>query len=126
MIGWFLVSGNEGEGEISNDAVNAAYRVITMIVFGITILASIVFHFGTYEKPKGEKFLYFTFHKLWKKMLQLAVLKGLAQGFIVTAPAMLMMKFFPVIFLTTFRQTSMIFQNNHSSLLLGGSSNDFQ
>ncbi len=94
MIGWFLMSGNEGEGEISNDAVNSGYRVITMIVFGITILASIVFHFGTYEKPKSEKFLYFTFHKLWKKMLQLAVLKGLAQGFIVTAPAMLMMKFF--------------------------------
>jgi YQGE family putative transporter len=94
MIGWFLMSGNEGKGEISNDAVNSGYRVITMIVFGITVLASIVFHFGKYEKPKSEKFLYFTFHKLWKKMLQLAVLKGLAQGFIVTAPAMLMMKFF--------------------------------
>ncbi len=92
MIGWFLISGNEGE--VSNDGVNSAYRVITMIVFAITILASIVFHFGKYEKPKSEKFLYFTFHKLWKKMLQLAVLKGLAQGFIVTAPAMLMMKFF--------------------------------
>ena len=94
MIGWFLMSGNVGEGEVANDGVNAAYRVITMIVFGITILASIVFHFGKYEKPKSEKFLYFKFHKLWQKMLQLAVLKGLAQGFIVTAPAMLMMKFF--------------------------------
>jgi YQGE family putative transporter len=94
MIGWFLMSGNEVEGEVSNDGVNSAYRVITMVVFAITILASIVFHFGKYEKPKSEKFLYFTFHKLWKKMLQLAVLKGLAQGFIVTAPAMLMMKFF--------------------------------
>lgn len=94
MIGWFLMSGNEGSGKVSNDGVNAAYRVITMIVFAITILASIVFHFGKYEKPKSEKFLHFTFHKLWNKMLQLAILKGLAQGFIVTAPAMLMMKFF--------------------------------
>jgi len=94
MIGWFLMSGNEGEGQVANDGVNSAYRVITMIVFGVTVLASIVFHFGKYEKPKSEKFLYFTFHKLWRKMLQLAVLKGLAQGFIVTAPAMLMMKFF--------------------------------
>jgi len=94
MIGWFLMSGNEGEAEVSNDGVNSAYRVITMVVFAITILASIVFHFGKYEKPKSEKFLYFKFHKLWNKMLQLAVLKGLAQGFIVTAPAMLMMKFF--------------------------------
>ena len=94
MIGWFLMSGNEGESQVSNDGVNSAYRVITMVVFAITILASIVFHFGEYEKPKSEKFLYLTFHKLWNKMLQLAVLKGLAQGFIVTAPAMLMMKFF--------------------------------
>ena len=94
MIGWFLMSGNEGESQVSNDGVNSAYRVITMIVFAITILASVVFHFGKYEKPKNEKFLYFKFHKLWNKMLQLAVLKGLAQGFIVTAPAMLMMKFF--------------------------------
>ncbi len=94
LIGWFLMSGNEGKAEVSNDGVNSAYRVITMVVFAITILASIVFHFGKYEKPKSEKFLYFKFHKLWNKMLQLAVLKGLAQGFIVTAPAMLMMKFF--------------------------------
>jgi YQGE family putative transporter len=94
MIGWFLMSGNEGEAEVSNDGVNSAYRVITMVVFAITILASVVFHFGKYDKPKSEKFLYFKFHKLWNKMLQLAVLKGLAQGFIVTAPAMLMMKFF--------------------------------
>lgn len=90
IIGWYLVSGNDS----SNESVNSGYRVVTGVVFIITIIASVVFHFGTYEKPKSEKFLYFKFHKLWKKMLQLSVLKGLAQGFIVTAPAMLMMKFF--------------------------------
>jgi YQGE family putative transporter len=90
IIGWYLVSGNG----TSNEEVNSGYRVVTVIVFIITLIASIVFHFGKYEKPKSEKFLYFKFHKLWKRMLQLALLKGLAQGFIVTAPAMLMMKFF--------------------------------
>lgn len=90
IIGWYLMTGN---GE-SNEGINSGYRVVTGVVFIITIVASIVFHFGTYEKPKSEKFLYFKFHKLWKKMIQLSVLKGLAQGFIVTAPAMLMMKFF--------------------------------
>ena len=94
LIGLYLMNGNEGGGKVANDGVNAAYKVITMIVFGITIIASIVFHFGKYEKPKSEKFLYFKFHKLWKKMIQMSILKGLAQGFIVTAPAMLMMKFF--------------------------------
>ncbi len=94
VIGWYLMSGNGDSGEVSNEAVNASYRVITGIVFIITIIASIVFHFGKYHKPKSEKFMYFKFHKLWKKMIQLSILKGLAQGFIVTAPAMLMMKFF--------------------------------
>jgi YQGE family putative transporter len=90
IIGWYLISGN---GD-SNEGINVGYRVVTVVVFIITIVASIVFHFGKYEKPKSEKFLYFKFHKLWKKMLEMAFLKGISQGFIVTAPAMLMMKFF--------------------------------
>ncbi|MEE9363689.1 MAG: MFS transporter [Cellulophaga sp.] len=90
MIGWYLVSDENATTEV----INAGYRVVTAVVFVITIIASIVFHFGKYEKPKSEKFLYFKFHSLWKKMMQLAILKGLAQGFIVTAPAMLVMKFF--------------------------------
>jgi YQGE family putative transporter len=91
IIGWYLMNGNDST---SNESVNSGYRVVTGVVFIFTILASIVFHFGNYDKPRNEKFLYFKFHKLWTKMLQMAVLKGLAQGFIVTAPAMLMMKFF--------------------------------
>lgn len=94
LIGWYLMKGSNDIGVDSNDAVNSGYKVITAIVFIITIIASIVFHFGKYKKPKSEKFLYFKFHKLWRRMIQLSVLKGLAQGFIVTAPAMLMMKFF--------------------------------
>ena len=90
VIGWYLMTGDGS----TNEGVNERYKVVTMVVFAITIIASIIFHFGKYEKPKNERFLYFKFHKLWKKMLQMAVLKGLAQGFIVTAPAMLMMKFF--------------------------------
>jgi YQGE family putative transporter len=91
IIGWYLMNGTDAT---TNDSVNAGYRVVTGVVFIFTILASIVFHFGDYEKPRNEKFIYFKFHKLWRKMLQMAILKGLAQGFIVTAPAMLMMKFF--------------------------------
>lgn len=94
LIGWYLMSGHSAVDLDSNEAINSSYRVITAVVFVITIIASIVFHFGTYEKPKSERFLYFKFHKLWKRMIHLSILKGLAQGFIVTAPAMLMMKFF--------------------------------
>ena len=90
VIGWYLMTGNGS----SNEGVNSGYKVVTAAVFVFTIIASIIFHFGKYEKPRSEKFLYFKFHKLWNKMLQMALLKGLAQGFIVTAPAILMMKFF--------------------------------
>lgn len=90
IIGWYLMNGNGS----SNEGVNSGYKVVTAVVFVFTILASIVFHFGKYDKPKNERFLYFKFHKLWNKMLQMALLKGLAQGFMVTAPAILMMKFF--------------------------------
>ncbi|GET29828.1 MFS transporter [Prolixibacter sp. SD074] len=71
---------------------NVAYQIVTMMVFLLTIISSIVVHRGNFVNPKQERFLYFHFHILWKKMLGLATLKGLAQGYIVTAPAMLIMK----------------------------------
>lgn len=90
MVGWYLVHGES----MTNEGINLRYRTVTLIVFLVTIIASVIFHLGTYEKPKSEKFLYFKFHPVWKKMIQMSFLKGLAQGFIVTAPAMLMMTFF--------------------------------
>ena len=36
--------------------------------------------------------MFFRFHRLWNRMQWLAVLKGLAQGYIVTAPAMLILR----------------------------------
>ena len=47
---------------------------------------------GKFENPKETNFLYFRFNILWKKMLWLAALKGMVQGFLVTAPAILVLK----------------------------------
>jgi YQGE family putative transporter len=71
--------------------VNLAYRIVTISVFALTILSSIVIHQEKFKNPSQPKFLYFNFHVLWKKMLVLAGLKGLAQGYLVTAPAILIM-----------------------------------
>ncbi|MAU16394.1 MAG: MFS transporter [Muricauda sp.] len=90
MVGWYLVNGQDANME----GINLRYQTVTFVVFIITIIASIIFHMGKYKKPQSEKFLYFKFHRVWRKMMQMAFLKGLAQGFIVTAPAMLMMTFF--------------------------------
>lgn len=85
-IGWFIQS-QSGDAEKQE-----AYLVITGIVFVITIVASIVCFRGKFENPAQKQYIFFKFHPLWYKLLSLATFKGLAQGFLVTAPAMLIFK----------------------------------
>ncbi len=85
-IGWFIQS-KTGETEKHN-----AYVIITGVVFVITMVASAVCFRGKFENPVQKKYIFFKFHPLWYKLLSLATFKGLAQGFLVTAPAMLIFK----------------------------------
>jgi len=85
-IGWFIQS-KTGDAEKHD-----AYIIITGIVFVITILASVVCFRGKFENPAQKQYVFFKFHPLWYKLLSLATFKGLAQGFLVTAPAMLIFK----------------------------------
>ncbi len=71
--------------------VNVAYHGLTIGVFALSVFASILVHRGKFQNPKRAPFLFFKFDRLWNKMLGLASLKGLAQGYIVTAPTMLIM-----------------------------------
>jgi YQGE family putative transporter len=82
------------DSQISDEQKHTAYLTITAVVFLITILASIVCFRGTFKNPEQKKYVFFKFHPLWYKLLSLATLKGLAQGFLVTAPAMLILRFF--------------------------------
>lgn len=92
IIGAFIsqIDGKEILGFLFD--VNASYRVVTIVVVLITILACMVLWKGKFEKPKETNFLYFRFNILWRKMLWLAALKGMVQGFLVTAPAILVLK----------------------------------
>ena len=85
-IGWFIQS------KIGENGKHNAYLTITGIVFLITIAASIVCFRGKFENPVQKQYVFFKFHPLWYKLLSLATFKGLAQGFLVTAPAMLIFK----------------------------------
>ncbi|MGV3459775.1 MAG: MFS transporter [Flavobacterium sp.] len=85
-IGWFIQSKN-GESE-----KHSAYLIITGVVFIITFFASVVCFRGRFTNPIQKKYIFFKFHPLWYKLLSLAMFKGLAQGFLVTAPAMLIFK----------------------------------
>jgi YQGE family putative transporter len=71
--------------------VNTAYYILTATVFALSMFASVLVHRGQFRNPKRAPFVFFRFDKLWNKMLRLAALKGVAQGYIVTAPTMLIM-----------------------------------
>jgi MFS transporter, YQGE family, putative transporter len=89
-IGWFI-EGTGIRGWFGGDR-NTAYQIVTGLVFLLTILSSILIHRGSFENPPKSDFIFFRFHRLWNLMQVLAMLKGLAQGYIVTAPAMLVMR----------------------------------
>ncbi len=89
LIGWFI-SGTVLYGWLGGVA-NRAYHMIAVAVFVLTVAAAAILERGTFRMPEHTRFVYFHFHPLWWRMLALALLKGLAQGYIVTAPAMLIM-----------------------------------
>lgn len=72
--------------------INQAYQMVTFGVIILTIIACIVLWKGKFKNPVEKDFLYFKFCTLWNKMLVLAGLKGMVQGFLVTAPAILVLK----------------------------------
>jgi YQGE family putative transporter len=89
LIGWFI-GGTALYGWLGGVA-NRAYRIIAVIAFGLTIMAAGILERDNFRNPPHSPFVFFKFHTLWRKILQLALLKGLVQGYILTAPAMLIM-----------------------------------
>ena len=89
MIGAFL--GATADHNWLGGNINLAYKLVTLFVFALTIIASAVVFRGRFSNPPKERFIYLRFDVLWNKMMRLAVLKGIAQGFIVTSPSMLVM-----------------------------------
>lgn len=72
---------------------NKCYKIVMFIVFLIACLAVWVLSHGHFAMTRNSNFIHFRFCFLWRKMLTLAALKGMVQGFLVTAPAILVMKF---------------------------------
>jgi YQGE family putative transporter len=89
-VGWFLVRSTAMGWFAGNIA--GAYKIITFIVFLLTIISSYVIHKEKFRNPRQKKFIFWRYDKLWNKMLVLAGLKGLVQGYIVIAPAILIMR----------------------------------
>lgn len=92
VIGAFisLMDGKEVFGIMFD--ITTSYQVVTFVAVIITIIACCVLWKGNFKNPGETHFLYFNFIRLWKKMLTMAALKGMVQGFLVTAPAILVLK----------------------------------
>ena len=74
--------------------VAMGYRIVTGIATLVALVACANTLRGNFPNPEAKRFFYLRFDLLWRKMLLLASLKGMVQGFLVTAPAILIMKFF--------------------------------
>ncbi len=85
-----FIASTEANGWFGGN-VNVAYYCLTVFVFALSVFASILVHRGQFQNPKKAPFLFLKFDRLWNKMLGLAALKGVAQGYIVTAPTLLIM-----------------------------------
>ena len=92
IVGAFLVSvdGFVFLGKILD--VNNGYQFITAFSLLVALAAVLVLSRGRFDNPVQKKFFYTRFHLLWQKLLTLAGLKGMVQGFLVTAPAILVMR----------------------------------
>jgi MFS transporter, YQGE family, putative transporter len=89
-VGWFL-SNTEVRGWFAGN-IGTAYQLVMLSVFLLTIVSSVIIHQEKFVNPLQKEFLFLKFHLLWKKMLVLAGLKGMVQGYLVTAPAILIMR----------------------------------
>lgn len=89
-VGMFL--GKAENNQWFGGNVSIAYQIVTAGVFALTILSSIVIHKEKFANPIQKAFMFIKYHLLWRKMIVLAVIKGLAQGYLVTAPAILIMR----------------------------------
>jgi YQGE family putative transporter len=73
--------------------VMIAYRTVGISSLLLTTIAACVVLLTRFYRSPIEPFLFFRFHPLWQRLLAVAILKGLGQGYIVTAPALLILKF---------------------------------
>ena len=85
------IDGKEMFGHVLN--IQNGYQIVTVCALVISILACAVLSRGDFRQPADGDFFHVKFHRLWNEMLSLASLKGMVQGFLVTAPSILILKF---------------------------------
>jgi YQGE family putative transporter len=91
LVGWFI-SGTTHYGWMGG-VPNRAYLVVASLVLLLCTLASYLVIRGNFTSPRIGSFFYWKFSPVWWQMLLLANFKGLAQGYILAMPAIMVMLF---------------------------------
>ncbi|MCF0174671.1 MAG: MFS transporter [Bacteroidales bacterium] len=93
VVGAFLgsIEGTSIFGHIL--AKNNGYQIVTVVALLISICACVALSRGEFKTSSNSDYFHVKFHPLWVKFLALSGLKGMVQGFLVTAPAILVLKF---------------------------------
>jgi MFS transporter, YQGE family, putative transporter len=89
-VAGFLIASGETYGLYS---ARSAYIALTVAVFVLTILASVIVHKGDFINPPKIRFVFLKFHRDWYWMLVMGACKGIAQAAIFFFPILLIMTF---------------------------------
>ena len=89
LVGWFI-AGASLYGW-SGGTANRAYHGVAIGVFALTLLSAWIVERGAFLNPAPARFLYFSFPPVWRRMLVLSALKGLAQSYMLTVSPMLIL-----------------------------------
>ena len=87
VVGYIITFGPENNFYTSK----SGYIGVTIAVFAITILASLIINRETYNNPKNENFIFLSNNRLWNKMILFSITKGVMQGAIMIFPILLIL-----------------------------------
>jgi len=89
LLGWFISTATSRSPFVHT--ANGAYHAVAISTCVLAIIACVILSAGSFRRSARPKFLFFRFHRAWNHLLMLAVLIGLGQGYLVMAPALLVL-----------------------------------
>jgi YQGE family putative transporter len=73
-------------------SLHHAYLLIAMGALVLTVCSALLVEQGKFARQKSARFLYWSFPHAWWRFLAISLLKGVAQGYSIAAPAMLVLR----------------------------------
>lgn len=90
LIGWLLAS-TSMYGWMGG-RLQHAYLLIAIGALILTACSALLVEQGAFAQQSPQRFLYWSFPRAWWRFLAISLLKGLAQGYSIAAPAMLVLR----------------------------------